>query len=122
MKKLFHISNHHPEICLITKLPKKKTKQKCLNFGPKTPYLGILAQEFLKAVMIFEMLRFGTKNTFLDIAGLELQKTIVIFEISTLKLVKLENFAKKQNCLSLGPKNILPGYVCYRILKNYFHI
>ena len=27
------------------------------------PYLGILAQEFLKAVMIFEMLRFGTKNT-----------------------------------------------------------
>ena len=85
----WNLSNHK-----ITK--KKKTKQKCLNFGPKTPYLGILAQEFLKAVMIFEMLRFGTKNTFLDIAGLELQKTIVIFEISTLKLVKLENLQKSK--------------------------
>ena len=32
------------------------------------------------------------------------KRTIVIFEISTLKVVYLQNFAKKQKCLNLGPK------------------
>ena len=53
-------------------------KQKCLNFGPKMPDLGIL--------------------------GLEFENNIVIFEISTLEFVQLQNFAEKQKCLNLGPK------------------
>ena len=40
----------------------------------------------------------------LGIFGLEFENNIVIFEISTLEFVKLQNFAKKQKCLNLGPK------------------
>ena len=40
----------------------------------------------------------------LGILGLEFEKNIVIFEISTLKFVKLQNFAKKQKRLNLRPK------------------
>ena len=46
-------------------------KQKCLNLGPKMPYLGIF--------------------------GLELSKIIVIFEISTIKLVKKESLYHTAN-------------------------
>ena len=56
-KNYYHIWNQHPlSNCKIS-----QKKHKCLNLGPKTPYLG----------------------TF----GLEFEKTIVIFEISTLKVV-----------------------------------
>ena len=50
-------------------------KQKCLNLGPKLPYLGIF--------------------------GVEFQKTIVIFEISTLKFVKNESLTQTVN-FSIG--------------------
>ena len=30
-------------------------KQKCLNLGPKIPYLGIFGPEFLKTIVIFEI-------------------------------------------------------------------
>ena len=46
-------------------------KEKCLNLGPKIPYLGIL--------------------------GLEFQKFIVIFEISTLEFVKNESLTHIMN-------------------------
>ena len=57
LKNYCHIWYQHP-ICVIEKFCEK---QKCLNFGPKMPYL--------------------------DIFGVELWKTIVIFDISTLKFV-----------------------------------
>ena len=38
-KKYCHIWNEHLQICLISKFCKKK--QKCVNYEPKTPYLGI---------------------------------------------------------------------------------
>ena len=40
----------------------------------------------------------------LGIFGLELKKTIAIFETSIFKLMKLQNFVKKQKCLNLRPK------------------
>ena len=106
-------------------------KQKCLNLGPKMPYLGIFYQKclvwvflgynFKRTIAIFEIsnpsicliakchelikcLNLGLKLPYLCIFGLEFSKTILIFEISTLKLVKLPNFVKKQNCLNFGPK------------------
>ena len=46
-------------------------KQKCLNLGPKTPYLGAF--------------------------GLEFSKTIVMFKISTLKFVRNESLTHTVN-------------------------
>ena len=40
----------------------------------------------------------------LCVFGLEFENNIVIFEISILECVYLQNFAKKQKCLNLGPK------------------
>ena len=49
------------------------------------------------------MSKFGTKNAWFTYfwAG----NWNVIFEISSFEVVKLQNFAKKQKCLNLGPKN-----------------
>ena len=41
---------------------------------------------------------------YLGIFGLKFKNNIVIFEITTLKLVYLQSFAKKQKCLNLEPK------------------
>ena len=41
--------------------------------------------------------------------GPEFQKTNLIFEISTIEFVSLQNFAKKQRCLNLGPKMLYLG-------------
>ena len=48
--------------------------------------------------------KFGTKMPDLGIFGLEFENNFVIFEIRTLKFVYLQNFTKKQKCLTLGPK------------------
>ena len=40
----------------------------------------------------------------LDIFGLESENNIFLFKISTLNFVYLQNFAKKQKGLNLGPK------------------
>ena len=40
----------------------------------------------------------------LGIFGLEFENNFVTFEIRTLKFVYLQNFTKKQKCLTLGPK------------------
>ena len=58
----------------------------------------------------------------LSIFGLEFSKTIVIFEISTLELVYLQNFVKKQKCLDLGPKMPYLGIFGQEFQKNYCHI
>ena len=82
----------------------KAKKQKCLNLGPRMPYLGIFRVEFQKTNVIFEIstlelsnckvsrknkkcLNLGPKMPYLVIFRLELQKTIAIFEISTLEFV-----------------------------------
>ena len=49
----------------------------------------------------------------LGIFGLGFKKTIVILEISTIKFVKLWNFAKKQNYLNLEPQMPYLGF--YRV-------
>ena len=54
----------------------------------------------------------------LCIFGLEFENNNVIFEISSFEVVKLQNFAKKQKCLNLGPKNALFGYFGAGILKK----
>ena len=41
---------------------------------------------------------------YLGIFELEFENNIFIFEISTLELVYLQNFGKKQKCLNLGLK------------------
>ena len=52
------------------------------------PYLGVFDQKCLIWVIL----------------GKTFRKTIVIFEISTVKVVCLQYFTKKQKCLNLGPK------------------
>ena len=96
-------------------------KQKCLNLGPKMQFFGIFGLEFKKnychiwnrhpQVCLFakfhgktKMPKFGTKNAWFGYFGLEFENNLVIFEISTLEFVWLQNFAKKQKCLNLGPK------------------
>ena len=60
--------------------------------------------------------KFGTKSASFRYFW---QKTIAIFEISTLKFVRLKNFAKKQKSLNFRT-NI--GYFWTRVLENYRHI
>ena len=88
LKTYCHIWNQHLQISEIVKFLRK---QKCLNLGPKMPYLGIFDQKWL--IWVF--------------SGTVFRKTIVIFEISTLKFVYLQNFPKKQKCLNLGPKCLI---------------
>ena len=40
---------------------------------------------------------------YLGIFGLKFEENIIIFEISTLEFVEIQNFAKKEKCLNLGP-------------------
>ena len=47
---------------------------------------------------------------------------IVIFQISTLKFLKVRNFAKIQDCINLGPKMRYLDVFFGRILNNYSHI
>ena len=75
-KKYCRIWNKHPQIFLIWELP--KLPKKCPNLVPQVPYLGSF--------------------------GLNIWKAIFILQFSTLKFVKLQNFAKKYNCLNLGLK------------------
>ena len=108
-------------------LQKFATKQKCLDLGPKVPYLGIFGVEFWKTIVIFEIstlkfvylpnfarqqnyLNFGPKVPYLGIFGPEFWKTIVIFEISTLKLVKSGSLTHTVNfdigsAFSKGPES-----------------
>ena len=52
-----------------------------------------------------KMPKFGTKNALFGYFWARIKKkTIVIFEIRTLEFFNLQNFAKKQKCLNLGPK------------------
>ena len=65
-------------------LQKFLKKQKCLNLGPKIPFLGIF--------------------------GLEFENNIVIFEISTLEIVKYESLT---NTVNFGIESAFskgPGY------------
>ena len=55
---------------------------------------------------------------YLDIFGLEISKTIVIFEITTLELVYLQNFLKKEKFLNLGPKVLDLGIFCLKFEDN----
>ena len=52
LKNYCHIWNQHPRICLIAKFHEK---WKCLNLGPKMPYLGIFGLEFEKNIVIYEI-------------------------------------------------------------------
>ena len=73
-------------------------KQKCLNLGPKMPYLGIFDQK---------MSYLGILNQIFLIwifLGKMFRKTVVIFEISTLKFVYLQNSWKKTP--KFGTKNV----------------
>ena len=53
-------------------------KQKCLNLGPKMPYLGIYQQ----------------KLSYLSIFGLEFEKNVVIFEIRVHKFVWFQSLVR----------------------------
>ena len=55
-------------------------KQKCLNLGPKMPYLGIYQQ----------------KLSYLSIFGLEFEKNVVIFEIRVHKFVWFQSLVRKE--------------------------
>ena len=86
LKKLLPDFKSAPSNLPIFKISRKN--QKCLNLGPKVPYLGIFEQK------CFIFLFLGNK----------FKKTIVRFEINTLRVVYLQNFTKRQKWLNLGPK------------------
>ena len=81
LKNYCVISNAQPQICLTSKFLHKK---ECFNLGSKMSYLCIFWARMLN--------------------------TIVIFEMNTLKFVKFQNFAKKQNYLILGRKKPCLGF------------
>ena len=70
LKNYCHVCNQHLPIWLTAKFCEE---QKCLNLGPKMPYLGFFDQDYL--ILVFLSMNF--------------KKTIVIFEITTLEFVKL---------------------------------
>ena len=100
-KKCCHITNQHPEICLIAKFCKKPKMPK---FGSKNALLGYfwtriwkhychiwnvhtricLGEKFRKKT---KMPKFGTKMPYLGTFGLEFEKAIVISDISTLEFL-----------------------------------
>ena len=55
------------------------------------------------------MTKFETRNALFGYIWDRILKTIVALEISTLKFVKWQNFAKKQNFLNWGPKMLYLG-------------
>ena len=75
LKNYCHIWNQFPQICAIVKFPEKR----------KMPNLG-------------------TKNALFGYFLTRISKTIAIFEVCILKVVKLQNFTKKQNCLNFWPR------------------
>ena len=50
------------------------------------------------------MPKFGTKTTLFGYFWTRILKTIVMFEVSTVELVQLQYFVKKQKCVKLGLK------------------
>ena len=100
-KKCCHITNQHPEICLIAKFCKKPKMPK---FGSKNALFGYfwtriwkhychiwnvhtricLGEKFRRKT---KMPKFGTKMPYLGTFGLEFEKAIVISDISTLEFL-----------------------------------
>ena len=81
-----------------------REEQKCLNVGPKMPYLGVLSKIFKKVLSCLKSaswslsklqkfakkqkcLNLRPKMPYLGIFGLDFENNIFIFEISTLELV-----------------------------------
>ena len=50
------------------------------------------------------MSKFVSRNALFGSFLLDFEKAIIIFKINSLESVKLQNFAKKEKCLNLGPK------------------
>ena len=112
-----HVSNQRPRICLVAKFC---SKIKILKFGTKNDFILVFLGWNLKKLLSClisansnlpdckfrktTMSKFETKNVWFEYFWVRILKTIVIFEISTFKLVKLQNFVKKQKCLNLGQK------------------
>ena len=109
------VRNQHPDMCLIAKFSAKTT---ILKFGTKNNFFhhfwGTILKNYCEiwnqqpqicVIVKFcektKMLSIGTKNAlFFEFWGRNLT-TIVIFQIRILKFFKLQNFAKKENCLCL---------------------
>ena len=94
-KNYCHIWNQHPRICLMTKFRKKN--QKCLNLGPKMPYLGIF--------------------------GLESEKKYChIWNQQRPRIFLMAKFCKKIKMPKFGTKNALFRYFWTRIWESHCHI
>ena len=97
-KNYSHIWNNHPQICRIVKFWKK---QKYLNLGIQMLYWVFLTKNAL----------FGYFRSRI------FKRTNFLFQISTLKFVKLQNFAKRKN-LRFVTKIALFRYFWARNLNN----
>ena len=89
-----HTWNQHPRICLI---PKLREIMKCLNLGPKMPYLVFFW------------------------GGLEFSKNYSHIWNQHPQICLIGKFCKKKMS-KFGTKNASFGYFWARILKNYHHI
>ena len=81
-------------------------KQKCLNLGPKMPYLGIFYQKCLVWVFL----------------GYNFKRTIAIFEISNPSICLIAKCHELIKMPKFGTKTALFVYFWTRIFKNYSHI
>ena len=80
-------------------------KQKCLNLGPKMPYLGIFYQKCLVWVFL----------------GYNFKRTIAIFEISNPSICLIAKCHELIKMPKFGTKTALFVYFWTRIFKNYSH-
>ena len=113
-----HVSNQHPQICLVAKFG---SKIKILKFPTKNVLFEYFCtgtwencyhvwNQHIRVCLIakyheiMKMPKFATKSALIGYFWARILKTIVIFEISTFKFVYFQNFTKKQKWLILGPQ------------------
>ena len=135
-KKYCHIWNQHLQISVIAKFCEDK---KCLNLGPKMPYLGI---RFLEKLLLYlksapsnlskktsrkfhekiKMSKFWTKEAWFGYSWIEIWKQYCPIWNQHSRICLLAEFRGKTKMHELGIKNTLIGYFWAWIFKSYCHI
>ena len=115
-------------------------KWKCLNLGPKMPYLGIFGLEFEKNIHIWnkrpwiclvakfgaklKILKFGIKNTWFRSFWTGIWKQYCHISNQHPRICLYTKCREKVKMPKFGTKRYLPlfGYFWVKILKKYCHI
>ena len=113
---------------------------KCLNIGPKLPYLKLFGLEFKKELFPdlksassnlsdrkilwskWKNINLGPKMPYLSLFGLEFEHNIVIFKIGIVEFSLTSKFFEEIKMLDFWTKKASFWYFRVTILKNYCHI